>query len=439
MVPHVPRQAFTRGLIGKAAIVVLLNAVDNELTLLKLGRHTARELMPFRQIARASTPSNSSLAVRLAKALETLSEHLPGALGRRVEGWAHKLSFHAFQDHYDVAIGYLIAHEELVEEEMKSPSSFALNAIINQRAFEMVQENVKQANKHINKLKREGNWRTMCIVLDTVRAAHTLLNAFDHSVSELGGKGNLAEGECDRLLDLITLRGEWLHHAGVHYSVHESLPATMVRQLTRVSQEDRAATRGRRTTLGTRMRQSPPQLNAKDKAASMSSYPRRRAIRLTPQSRTLDIDDDDDDDSGGKDERAAAPAPWASPFAHRPAAAMLKRNKYKSTPAGLGRDINSPIDISSPGLAAGLSPQAQDRSGKSAVKFAADAHPSKITPPASPPSYERPAKTDSARRQPPVLVPDESAAPAQYHQQALVSHVTLAAPLSAQDETRLHA
>ena len=98
----------------------------------------------------------------------------------------------------------------------------------------MIQENIKQANLHIVKLKRGQGWRSMCVMLDTVRAAHTLINSFDHSVSHLGHCGNIAEGETERLLDVFTSRGEWLHHS-TGDEVQASLPANMVRDLTMMS------------------------------------------------------------------------------------------------------------------------------------------------------------------------------------------------------------
>ena len=206
-----------------------------------------------------------------------------------------------------MAIGYLIAHEELVEEEMESPSSFALNTIINQRALEMIQENIKQANLHIVKLKRGHGWRSMCVMLDTVsgaglarrccrarllllptiprshcplaisaaahdasnltpcqvRAAHTLINSFDHSVTHLGHCGNIAEGETERLLDVFTSRGEWLHHS-TGDEVQESLPANMVRDLTMMSLTN-------------------PLKKADGRMATRLVTRRRQAIKFTPQ------------------------------------------------------------------------------------------------------------------------------------------------------------
>ena len=90
--------------------------------------------MPFRHIAKAATPKLGGARYRLTKVFEELSEILPGSAGKWCERRAHKLAVKNFQGHYDVAVGYLIAHEELVEEEMESPSSFALNTIINQCA-----------------------------------------------------------------------------------------------------------------------------------------------------------------------------------------------------------------------------------------------------------------------------------------------------------------
>lgn len=320
--PHPPvgtgrAQTFKRGLIGKEAIVVLLNAVDNELTLLKLNRHTARELMPFRQVARQATPSHTSMHIRLARVLETLSEFFPGRVGEWIEDRAHRLSFRAFQGHYDVAIGYLIAHEELVEEEMRSPSSFALNTIINNRAFEMVQENIKEASFHIARLKRKGNWANMCVILDTVRAAHSLLCAFISSTNALGHHGNIAEGECDRLLDLFTLRGEWLHASGIHQSVNESLPSTMVRQLSRSGRQR--------------------QLPLPPRAASSFNLiqPRREAIKLTPQRHSLNAAADEPPLSAGETSvSCSALSLDASPPAVNEKLAAMRR--HKSTPASLG-------------------------------------------------------------------------------------------------------
>ena len=94
------KEAFGRGLIGKRAIVVLLNAVDDELTLLKLNKHTARELMPFRHIVKAATPKMGGFRFRLTQFFEELSEILPGSAGKWCERRAHKLAVKNFQGEF---------------------------------------------------------------------------------------------------------------------------------------------------------------------------------------------------------------------------------------------------------------------------------------------------------------------------------------------------
>lgn len=298
--------------MGPQGFVDLLEAVDHELTLLRLGKHTNRELLPFRLLANAATPASyaeytgnvggqrakpqtplagpsasarakrasaqastserasmrtaalkkassaiwggrlsttdasqraaEKLVFSVGRLLDRLSRVLPGSVGKFCEGRAQRLYLRAFQGNYDVVIGYLIAHHELLEEELSSPSSFALNAEVNGRSVEMVEQNIKAANIHLSELKADdGQWCGACSVLDTVRVTHVLMNALEEAVTSMGHHGSLAETETERLLDLILERKEWLRQqtATISSALTASMPGAMLAELTQTGRRRR--------------------------------------------------------------------------------------------------------------------------------------------------------------------------------------------------------
>lgn len=202
--------------------------------------------------ARTSTTDATARAASHAlftygRLLDWASATFPGVMGRWCESRARRIYLQSFQGSYDVVIGYLLAHHELLEEEMANPSSFALNVEVNTRSFEMVEQNIKAASSHLAVLTEpNSDYSGMCAVLDTVRVAHSLLNALDHSVTHMGHHGNLAETETERLLDLILGRKEWLRQqtATISNSLTSSLPATLLKDLTKTGRRRKRTRHG---------------------------------------------------------------------------------------------------------------------------------------------------------------------------------------------------
>lgn len=214
--------------------------MDQELTLLRLRKHTHRELLPFRAIVDAATPDRRRTILGWASFLDKLSQTLPGFIGRWTEEQAQRVYLRAFQGVYDVVLGYLVAHDELMEEELHSPSSFALNAEVNRRSVEMVEQNIKAASRHLLELKSpSGRWSAMCAVLDTVRVAHSLMHSLETEVQKMGHHGTIAETETERMLDLLLERKEWLRQqtSKISSGLTHSLPPAMLSEMTEAGRQ----------------------------------------------------------------------------------------------------------------------------------------------------------------------------------------------------------
>lgn len=178
--------------------------VMDQIDALEANQEVEVNPLPFEPLQAAIRARPAVL--KLAHCFESLDNQtvLLGPLAR----YANTLTFREFERGYDVTLGYLLAHEEVLASHDHG-HAFSLDKALDRRFKDAVQANIDEALKQIATLRL--SWPKLCTALNTTKAARLVLNAGESLVGELGHHGVLHETESGRLLDAIAAAKSRLH------------------------------------------------------------------------------------------------------------------------------------------------------------------------------------------------------------------------------------
>ena len=183
--------AFEAGLISPATTNLLKDMAIDQMDLLEQGRHEGDNCLPFTPLRRVLV--RRPLVLWLSRSLEVLRV-------RPLARVAQSLLFGEFRRGYDAAAGYMLVHEELLEEHGHG-MPFANEAAIDKMMKDAVAANLAEVRRALAALKLE--WPKMVTAINTFKASSMVLNAAKAKVNEIKHHGGLVEAESERYLDLI--------------------------------------------------------------------------------------------------------------------------------------------------------------------------------------------------------------------------------------------
>lgn len=152
---------------------------------------------------RPAHPPSHSRTSRLAAPLR--EQHALETLRLRpISRLAHSLLFKEFERGYDAVVGFMLVHEELLEEH-EHGTPFSQDTKIDATFKEAVEANVDEARKALATLRLD--WPQMCTAIHTFKAARMVLNAAKAKVNSIKHHGGLVDTESERFLDLLDQQG----------------------------------------------------------------------------------------------------------------------------------------------------------------------------------------------------------------------------------------
>lgn len=186
--------AFEAGLISPATTNLLKDMAIDQMDLLEQGRHEGDNCLPFTPLRRVLV--RRPIVLWLSRTLEVLRV-------KPLSRLAQSLLFFEFQRGYDAAAGYMLVHEELLEEHAHG-MPFANEAAIDAAMKAQVAANLAEVRRALAALKLE--WPKMVTAINTFKASSMVLNAAKSKINEIKHHGGLVEAESERYLDLVAER-----------------------------------------------------------------------------------------------------------------------------------------------------------------------------------------------------------------------------------------
>ena len=156
-------------------------------------------IVSFKHIEHHVVFTPRSINVRLTRVLESLGRRVPYLLNYLTDA-SNRMLIRDFDRGYDLAVGYLLVHDEILEEH-EHGTKFSFSPEVDAKVRELVEANISAAAKVLAELRVDFPKISACI--NTIKAARMVLNAGKAKVDSIKHHGGLADTEAARLTALI--------------------------------------------------------------------------------------------------------------------------------------------------------------------------------------------------------------------------------------------
>jgi len=197
-------QLYETGIISGKTSSCMRKAVLDELDELDMGRHvTTNGVLPFGSLYNrfGKMPRMVRLVVHLEEQmLLRCGERALAFPLRHLSNSIQKHTFSKFEREYDMCIGYLLAHERVLEEH-DTGTRFSSDHGVDQRLLSSISASIGDVTRRLAlmRLTHPG----ACAAAATLKAARMVLNKGEELIRSMAQGGCLDEEEAERLTNLI--------------------------------------------------------------------------------------------------------------------------------------------------------------------------------------------------------------------------------------------